>query len=54
MTTIAELKRQQAELQRRILELILDFEAQTDWRVQSINFDPLASKITTVLKKPLH
>ena len=51
--TNAELKSQQEDLQRRILELIQNFELKTDWRVQSVTYDPVVSKLTTVVKKVL-
>jgi hypothetical protein len=42
----------QEELERRILELIQDFEMTTDCRVQVVTYDPVASKVGTVEKQP--
>jgi len=51
--TKGELKHRQEELQRRILELIQDFEMKTDWRIQTLSYDPAASKVKTVVQRPL-
>jgi len=32
--------RHEEELQRRILELIQDFELKTDWRVEIVTYNP--------------
>ena len=50
----AEVKRHQEELQRRILELIQDFELKTDWRVESVAYDPAASAVRTAVREPWH
>ena len=46
----AEVKRHQEELQRRILELIQDFELKTDWRVEIVAYNPAASRVRIVVK----
>ena len=46
----AEVKRHQQELQRRILELIRDFELKTNWRVENVAYNPAVSTVPT--KKP--
>jgi hypothetical protein len=51
--TKEQVKRKQEELQRRILELIQDFELTTDWRVEMVAFNPAASNVRVVVKKPL-
>jgi len=50
----AEVKRHQEELQRRILELIQDFELTTDWRVASVSSNPAASTVGIAMKEPPH
>ena len=47
-----QMKRHQEELQRRILELIQDFELKTDWRVDTIMYSPATSTVSTVVKRP--
>jgi hypothetical protein len=50
--TNVQMTRHQEELQRRILELIQDFELKTDWRVQAVTYNPAASTVRIVVKKP--
>jgi hypothetical protein len=50
----AEVKGHQEELQRRILELIQDFELKTDWRVEIVAYNPAASTVRIVLQQPRH
>ena len=47
-----QMKRHQEELQRRILELIQDFELKTDWRVKAVTYNPAASTVSIVVKQP--
>ncbi len=47
-----QMKRHQEELQRRILELIQDFELKTDWRVEAVTYNPAASTVSIVVKQP--
>jgi len=47
-----QMKRHQEELQRRILELIQDFELKTDWRVDAVTYNPAASTVRIVVKQP--
>jgi len=49
-----QMKRHQEELQRRILELIQDFELKTDWRVESVAYNPAASTVRITVKQPPH
>jgi hypothetical protein len=50
MMTKAAVPRYQEELQRRILELIQDFELKTDWRVESAVYNRAASIVRTAVK----
>jgi hypothetical protein len=47
-----KMKRHQEELQRRILELIQDFELKTDWRVESVAYNTAASTVRITVKPP--
>jgi hypothetical protein len=47
-----QMKRHQEELQRRILELIQDFELKTDWRVEDVDYDPADSTVRIAVKQP--
>ena len=47
-----QIKRDQEELQRRILELIQDFELKTDWRVKIVTYNPATSTVRIVVKQP--
>ena len=47
-----QMKRHQEELQRRILELIQDFELKTGWRVEAVTYNPAASTVSIVVKQP--
>jgi hypothetical protein len=49
-----KMKRHQEELQRRVLELIQDFELKTDWRVESAAYDPAASTVRISVMQPVH
>jgi hypothetical protein len=49
-----KIKRHQDELQRRILELIQDFELKTDWRVEIVTYNPTASTVRIAVKQPRH
>jgi hypothetical protein len=42
----------QEELQRRILELIQDFELKTNWRVEIVAYSPAASTVKIAVKQP--
>jgi hypothetical protein len=48
----AEVKRHQQELQRRILELIQDFELKTNWRVENVAYNPAVSTVGIAVKQP--
>ena len=54
MMTKAQMKHHQEELQRRILELIQDFELKTDWRVEDVAYDPADSTVRIAVKQPPH
>ena len=49
--TKVQMTRHQEELQRRILELIQDFELKTDWRVEIVTYNPAASTVRIVVKQ---
>jgi hypothetical protein len=49
-----KMKRHQEELQRRILELIQDFELKTGWRVETVSYNPAASTVRIAAKQPPH
>ena len=49
-----KMKHHHEELQRRILELIQDFELKTDWRVEAVGYEPAASTVRIVVKQPTH
>jgi hypothetical protein len=49
-----QMKRHQEELQRRILELIQDFELKTNWRVEIVAYNPAASTVRIALQQPSH
>ena len=50
--TKERVKPYQEELQRRILELIQDFELKTDWRVEIVTYNPVASTVRVLAKQP--
>ena len=50
--TKEQVRPHQEELQRRILELIQDFELKTDWRVEMVTYIPAASTVRIEVKKP--
>ena len=52
--TKERVKPYQEELQRRILELVQDFELKTDWRVEMVTYNPAASTVWVAVKKPPH
>ena len=47
-----KMKRHNEELQRRILELIQDFEMKTDWRVETVAYNPATSTVRIAVKQP--
>ena len=49
-----QVKHHQEELQRRILELIQDFELKTDWRLEIVAYNPAASTVRIAVKQPPH
>ena len=54
MMTKVTVKRYQEALQRRILELIQDFELKTDWRVGIVTYTATASTVRITVKEPPH
>jgi hypothetical protein len=47
-----KMKRHQKELQRRILELIQDFDLKTDWRVKVLLMIPPLQRSESTVKQP--
>jgi len=50
--TKEQVKPYQEELQRRIQELIQDFELKTNWRVEIVAYNPAASTVRIAVKQP--
>ena len=50
--TKGHVKAYQEDLQRKILELIQDFELKTNWRVEIVAYNPAASAVKIAVKQP--